>query len=200
MAVASILVRGWAGSSRNQYSDAGWLRKDQRPTNARTLSTDEKISAPAPYNHHADSKDHPSLPEHRWRMRNGQDRESGRLDDVRRNEQLSATDAASTVRPARGPTSARQVKLKPRGCVSRRGYDTRRPVVAANPFVRFTVHHNPAQLTFLRPAGFPEHRLGHDRRNRARTRLGCIYCASPWSDLCAVYRSSRKGARERAQK
>ena len=38
---------------------------------------------------------------------------------------------------------------------SRRRYDTRRPVVAANLSVLFTVHHNPAQVTFLRPARFP---------------------------------------------
>src|SRR5262245_6405275 len=112
--------------------------------------------------------------------------------ELRTLESLSPLETLSSRAPARG------FSLRMRQPEAIR--HTRRPVVAANLSVLFTIHHHPAQFTLLRPHVFPEHRFGHDRGIRARTRPGCIYCASPWSDLCAVYRSSGKGARERAQK
>ena len=87
-AVTSILVRGWAGSSINQLHGSQLATQRQRHTTC-----------------HADAKDQPNQTQHRRGMcRPGP--QSGREDEIRRNEQLSATDGASIVRPARGPTSA----------------------------------------------------------------------------------------------
>ena len=68
-------------------------------------------------------------------------------------------------------------------------------VAAANAPPFFTILHNPAQNTLLRPHVLRGHASGHDRTTRARTRPCGLYRASSRPSLCALHRPSGKGAR-----
>lgn len=67
-------------------------------------------------------------------------------------------------------------------------------VAAANAPPFFTILHNPAQNTLLRPHVLRGHASGHDRTTRARTRPCGLYRASSRPSLCALHRPSGKGA------